>query len=117
MFRLITKASSAQSRFNQMMQDMSGYKPFTTFYYDFTIADAFDEKAVRDTYKRVMKSWSHDYKYLTELYLVLNHKIWELYESNRILAQVYDELWRDCGKWCDTWLPEDELEYFYRVTD
>lgn len=117
MFRLMTKASSAQSRFNQMMVEMSGYKPFTTFYYDFTIADAFDAKGVKDTYTRVMKSWSHDYKYITELYLVLNHKIWELYEVNRDLAKVYDELWRKCGRWCDKNLKKDELEYFYRVID
>ena len=50
-----------------------GYKALTTFWQDFSIADNFGETAVEDTYQRVFKEWKHDYKYLTELVMVLNH--------------------------------------------
>lgn len=32
--------------------EMSGYEPKTTFFSDFTIADAFGAKAVQDTFNR-----------------------------------------------------------------
>ncbi len=106
-----------QASFTSLMREMSGYQTITSFYYDFSIADRFGEEAVRKTYKDAMRSWKHDYRYITELYLVLNHKIWELYEKNKSLAKVYDELWRDCGCWCDENFSKDELLYFYNTID
>ena len=117
MISVLNKSAIAQERFRMMMRDMSGYEVKTSFYGDFTIADAFGEEGVRDTYKRCFESWKDDYKYLTELYLVLNHKIWELYEVNKSLAKVYDELWRNLGCWCDENFTKDELSYFYETID
>lgn len=48
----------------------------TTFAMDFAIAEAFGENAVKDTYRRAMRGWKDNYKYLTELVIVLNHRIW-----------------------------------------
>ena len=53
----------------------------TTFFEDFTIADKFGKKAVLDTYQRAFKEWKSDYKYLTELVIALNWKIWEHYDK------------------------------------
>ena len=53
----------------------------TTFWMDFSIADRFGKSAVKDTYKTAFESWKDNYKYLTELVMVLNHKIWEHYEA------------------------------------
>ena len=92
MISVLNKSAIAQDRFRMMMKDMSGYEVKKYFYGDFTIADGFGEKAIRDTYKRCFESWKDDYEYITELYLVLNHKIWEHYEFNKSLAKVYDEL-------------------------
>lgn len=117
MISILNKSAIAQERFRKIMRDMSGYEVKTSFYGDFTIADAFGEESVRDTYKRYFESWKDDCEYLTELYLVLNHKIWELYGFNESLAKVYDELWRNLGCWCDENLSKDELSYFYRVVD
>ena len=52
-----------------------GYTQITTFFEDFSIADHFGIAAIRDTYKRAFNEWKNDYKYLTELVLVLNWKI------------------------------------------
>lgn len=55
---------------------MTGYKPQTTFWDDFMIAEKFGVDAVRDTYNRAMKAWKKNYIYLTELVMVLNWNIW-----------------------------------------
>lgn len=89
----------------------------TTFWSDFTIADAFGVDAVRDTYKRACL-WKDDYKMITELSMVLNHKIFEHYQAGNLkFAQVYDELWKDIDSWCIDNLKGDELRFYYEVTD
>ena len=64
--------------FRAFMEE-AGYKVQTTFWEDFTIADFFGVKAIQDTFDRAFGEWKKDYKYLTELILVLNHKIWQHY--------------------------------------
>jgi hypothetical protein len=92
-----------------------GYKTQTTYFMDFSIAERFGIAAIRDTYKRALLN--RDYKMMTELTMVLNHKIWFTYEKQPELAKVYDELWRDCDSKCREWFNKDELAYFYTVTD
>lgn len=99
------------------IEEMTGYKPISTFYEDFSIADMFGVNAVKDTYKRAMVSWKNDYKMLTELVMVLNWKIWRWYESNEQLARVYNELWKKADSYAMDNLKDDELKYFLRVTD
>lgn len=60
----------------------TGYEPITTFWDDFTIADKYGESGIRDTYKRAFKAWKKDYKFLTELVMVLNWKCWYHHERN-----------------------------------
>ena len=59
----------------------NGYELQTTFWEDFSIADRFGLSAIQDTFKRAFEEWKNNYKYLTELILVLNHKIWQYYET------------------------------------
>ena len=60
MLMLLNRSAIAQERFREMMRDMSGYEVKTSFYGDFTIADAFGERGIRDTYKRCFESWNDD---------------------------------------------------------
>lgn len=53
----------------------------------------------------------------TELTLVLNHKIWQHYESNRELAALYDRLWREADEYAMNNFKGEELDYYYRITD
>lgn len=46
----------------------------TTFWSDFSIADAFGMEAVKDTFRRAFKGWKDNYIYLTELEIVMNWK-------------------------------------------
>ena len=59
------------------------YFLYFTFWMDFSIADRFGVKAVKDTYHRAFKAWKHDYRYLTDLVIVLNHKIWQHYDDGK----------------------------------
>lgn len=64
-----------------------------------------------------IKEWKDDYKFFTELTLVLNHKIWQHYDSNRELAVLYDRLWREADEYAMNNFKGEELDYYYRITD
>ena len=103
--------------YKELILSQTGYECFTTFFEDFTIAEKFGLDAVKDTFNRAFKEWKNDYKYLTELVMVLNWKIWQHYEKNDELASLYDELWRTADSYACEHLKGEELEYFYRTTD
>lgn len=91
-----------------------------TFWMDFTIADVFGVNAIKDTYKRAFKEWKSDYKMLTALVVILNHKIWQHYEATprrQDLVELYDNLWRQAQDYALTNLKGDELRYYYNITD
>lgn len=99
------------------IEAMTGYKPITTFYMDFSIADNFGENAIRDTYKRTFEGWKTNYKYLTELVMVLNWKMWEHYKTHPEFVEVYNELWEKADEYACENLHGEEVDYFYRTTD
>ena len=89
----------------------------TTFWMDFSIADAFGIDAIQDTYNRAFEEWKSDYRYLTDLVLVLNHKIWQWHEKNDEYAVLYDKLWWEARTYAVDNLKGEEFEYYYRLTD
>jgi hypothetical protein len=99
------------------IEALYGYKPITTFYMDFSIADHYGVAAIKDTYKRAMEAWKEDYKYLTELVMVLNWKIWEHHGHNDKYAKLYNDLWGKADLYAQEHLKGAELSYFYRTTD
>ena len=99
------------------IEEITGYKPISTFYRDFSIADLCGIKAIKDTYNRCFKYWKDDYKYLTELVMALNWKIWEHYQSNDELAKLYNDLWEKTDLYATSNLKGEELSYFYKTTD
>lgn len=103
--------------FKSQIEMQTGYSCITTFFEDFSIADKFGVDVVKDTYARELKEWKHDYKYLTELVMVLNWKIWQYYNHNDELANVYNELWQKADNYACEHLKGEELSYFYQTTD
>lgn len=99
------------------IEEMTGYKPLTTFWSDFSIAEKSGMGAVKDTFKRAFEEWKDNYKFLTELVMVLNHKIWQWYEKNEALARVYNSLWEEADNYGCENLKGEELEYFYETLD
>jgi hypothetical protein len=84
---------------------------------DFSIADKFGINAIKDTYKRAFEEWKNNHVYLTELVMVLNHKIWQWYETNEAIASLYNTLWEETDLYAQENLHGEELDYFYSVTD
>ena len=100
------------------IEELTGYKPITTFYEDFSIADNFGEKepyAVADTFRRCFNEWKHNYKYLTELVMVLNWKCWE--HKDDLLLGDYMHFWEIADEYACKHLKGEELKYFYDTTD
>ena len=97
--------------------NINGYETITTFWDDFGIADRFGIAAIRDTYKRAFNEWKDNYKYLTELVMVLNWKIWQHYENNESIVRVYNELWEEADLYAQENLHGEEAEYFFRTTN
>ena len=95
----------------------NGYETKTTFWEDFTIADAFGVSAIEDTYNRSFNGWKHDYIYLTELSLVLNWKMFEWYEKDSDKYKIYLNLYRKIDSWCMDNLKNGELIYYIDTTD
>lgn len=94
-----------------------GYEAKTTFWEDFSIADHFGVKAIKDTFDRAFKEWKGNYIYLTELVMVLNHKIWQWYEKKPEYGELYNELWEKADAYGCNNLEGEELSYFYRTLD
>lgn len=123
-----------EAMWKNFMSQETDYTPFTTFYSDLSVAECAGEKGIRETHATVMKSWMHDYKYMTEYIMCLNHKIWEWYdekyENRQIrllydkakrdeLSRVYNELWEDAeNKFLEQYANDKAaLAYYYEVTD
>ena len=93
------------------------YEVQTSFWDDFTIAEMYGTQAIQDTFDISFETWKNNRVCGTELCMVLNHKIWQLYETNDTYARLYDRLWRKIdGYIMDHW-KGDDLKYFLRTTD
>lgn len=90
-------AARCEAAFENYLLNASGYKRKTTFYSDLSIAEVCGgEKAIRDTYRRVMKHWIDDIEYITEFVMAINIKSWEHYErGNTELSQLYSNLYHE----------------------
>lgn len=95
-----------------------GYKQITTYFSDFSIADAFGPKAIKDTYKRGLEWAKTNYKILTEFVMVLNWKLWQHWEEgHEEIAKLYNDLWEEARNYAYKHLKGKELEYYYETTD
>lgn len=107
------------------IEEMTGYKPCTTYWQDFSIADHFvingiEPDGVQDTHNRAwpaLKDGFMGIKYLTEYAMVLNWKIHQHYNQHNQLAELYDRLWREVNGWCVENLKGDDLSYYLSTTD
>lgn len=100
------------------IEALTGYKPITTFYMDFSIADRFGRKAIKDTYKNAVRNAKTlGYKYLTELVMALNWKVFEHYDKMWWYADLYRQLWEQLHAYALETLKGDELTYYLETTD
>ena len=102
--------------YKEYCKEELGYEVITTYWEDFGIAEHFGFNAVRDTFKRALLNT--DYKMMTELVMVLNHRLWKWYKEGRLgWAELYDELYTKCDEICHNTFNKEQLEYYIRTTD
>lgn len=100
------------------IEEMCGYKPKTTYFTDFGIAERLGVKAVKDTYSRAFRAWSKNIEWMTELVMVFNWKIHEHHMlGNEGWIEVYTELFDKAREYVETHFTGDDLAYYYRTTD
>jgi hypothetical protein len=119
------------------LEQFGNYKRQTTFYSDLSLAEwTSGIDGIKDTFKKVMKSWGKNLKYITEFVMCLNHKAWEfadkdfLSRQNRLLwvtteqqkdelACLYTELYEQAYAEVENTFKDDSesLSYFYDVLD
>ena len=102
--------------FKEFMQE-NGYELQTTFWEDFSIADRLGLAAVLDTFNRAFREWKGDYKFLTELTLVLNHKIWQYYENRPDMAELFNNLLEQADQYAKENLKRNGVSYYREGTD
>lgn len=104
--------------FSEFQKEQYGYDCITTFWEDFSIADHFGLAAVKDTFNRAFAEWKNNYKYLTELVIVLNHKCWLHYhKEQQALSQLYSDLYYKARDYAEEHLKSEEFEYYFNITD
>ena len=93
------------------------YKCKTTFWQDFTIADAFGDDAIKDTFNRAFKEWKTNLVYVTELAMVMSWKSCAWYEKNKTRSFLYADFYHKVDDWCMDNLKGKDLEYYLKTTD
>ena len=99
------------------IEEFCGYKPISTYYSDFSIAERFGVNAIKDTYKRAIKYWGSDIKWATEIVMVLNWKCHEHYNGNKAFYELYADLWEQADKYVKENYEGEALDYYYRTID
>ena len=95
----------------------NGYETKTTFWEDFTIADAFGVDAINDTFKRSFDGWKNNVEYITELAMVMSWKSCYYYGKNEEYMNLYSELYHKVDEWCMNNLINSDLIYYIDTTD
>lgn len=98
------------------IEEMTGYKPISTFYTDFSIADKFGLDAVKETFDRAFKEWKDDVKMGTELAMVMSWKSFE-HQDNPRFCHLYSCLYHKMDYYCCKNYKDEDLEYYLRTTD
>lgn len=89
------------------------YKEITTYASDFDNAEMFGAEAIKDTYIKAFEEAKDNYKYLTELDMVLNYKFWKWFDKkDRTISKLYFDLFADVSLYASCLLKGDEFEYY-----
>lgn len=121
-----TYAAGIEKWCKDFYDSASGNELQYTFCADFAIADWIGEDAVKETFKRVIKSWGNDYKAFTEIVLSINLLSWA---NDQLVKQgmtdrekwveFYADLYYDAkDEFYAKYDNDDEAtEYFFNMTD
>lgn len=95
----------------------NGYEIKTTFWSDFSIADAFGIDAIKDTFNRAFNEWKNNTEYVTELACVMSWKSCVWYEKNNEYSMLYADYYHKVDEWCMNNLKGKDMNYYLKWTD
>lgn len=95
----------------------NGYEIKTTFWSDFSIADAFGIDAIKDTFNRAFSEWKNNTEYVTELACVMSWKSCAWYEKNNEYSMLYADYYHKVDEWCMNNLKGKDMDYYLKWTD
>lgn len=100
------------------LEKMLDYKFESTFWEEFSVAEEnYGAEGVKEHYKVVFDQWKDNLKYLTELVLVLNIKIFLWYGVDDTIGLTYDQLWKETDGYALNTLKGNDLHYYLSTLD
>ena len=99
------------------LEKMLDYKFESTFWEEFSIAEDYGAEGVKEHYDLVFEQWKDNLKFLTELVLVLNLKIFLWYGVDDTIGLTYDQLWKETDGYALETLKGDDLHYYLSTLD
>ena len=99
------------------LEKMLNYNFESTFYEEFCVAEEYGADGIREHYDLVFNQWKDNLKFLTELVLVLNLKIFLWYGVDDTIGKTYDQLWKETDGYALDTLKGDDLHYYLHTLD
>ena len=99
------------------LEKMLDYNFESTFWEEFSIAEDYGAEGVKEHYDLVFNQWKDNIKFLTELVLVLNIKIFIWYGVDDTIGKMYDQLWKETDGYAIDTLKGDDLHYYLHTLD
>lgn len=105
--------------YEDFLAQFTDWRPTTLYWQRFSIAEGYGKQEISSIYEGIFKEAKKNYKKLTELVMILNHKCWQHCENNGVdgLCETYSSLFYETREYAINHLSGDELQYFFDITD
>ena len=105
--------------YENFLSQFTDWRPTQLYWQRFSIADSYGKNEIQKVYSEIFKEAKTDYKFLTELVMVLNHKSWEhsQYQGNSSISKLYSDLFYETKEYAEDVLSGIELSYFLDTID
>jgi hypothetical protein len=113
----MTKSLSKILLERMSLEKMLNYKFESSFWEEFSIAEDYGPEGIHHHYDIVFEQYKDNLKYLTELVLVLNIKIFIWYGVDDTIGKMYDQLWKETDSYALETLKGDDLHYYLSTLD
>ena len=113
----MTKSLSKILLEKMALEKMLDYKFESTFWEEFSIAENYGPDGVREHYDLVFSQWKDNIKFLTELVLVLNLKLFIWFKVDDDLGKMYEDLYVDADAYALSSFEGDDLHYYLHTLD
>ena len=105
--------------YENFLSQFTDWRPTQLYWQRFSIAEGYGKAEIKNVYKTIFEEAKHNYKLLTELVMVLNHKSWEYseYHNGSGICELYSDLFYETKKYADETLSGAELSYYLDTID